>query len=475
MLLAGCAQKPAGPPTSTKEYQRLHRASPQLYPKDTIVMYNLQRVLDRQVRPADRLESMRLVTHLGGSDPGVSDQLAAVLDEKDCPQALFESVLEYLLKGNHPGLAEHVVGVLPRIGQDQSALRNAVLDWLAKHPTPEVLSEIVKLWAAEPSATSVNEPRYRRIVERITGKPWDSALLESLNMPGFYARGSALAVLVERMRSDTLADRIAKLRARVDAVRALQAFGYRFRYLPRTAGQLLTAASLFKTRADMIPDASRLYGMWRDETGYIFAIRDFHLISRLARDPLRTSLRRSQLVLELGQSLGSRAQAGNNPRRVRESRFWPQSGNLTMADLWNLYLLNDMLTRPRVQLALKMLAEQDRADKRTAWGGLVFYENGQAEARLYPSDTDAGADDLTYVPCRLAIVDGRDALCRFQGHFEKVDSSDRLGPSEAELRDAKDKGYYGLVLTSLGNDTFAAHYYNPRGVVVSLGTLPFGR
>jgi len=438
-------------------------------------MYNLQRVLDRQVRPANRLESMRLVTHLGHSDPGVSDQLAAVLDEKDCPPALFEAVLEYLLKSDHPGLAGHVVGVLPRIGPGQAVLREAVLEWLAKHPTPEVLSEMVKLWAAEPSTTSVNEHRYRRIVERITGKPWDSALLESLNTPGFYARGSALEVLAGRIRSDTLSDRIARLPARVDAIRTLQAFGYRFRYLPKTAAELLAAASLYKTRADMIPDASRLYGRWRDETGYIFAIRDFHLISRLARDPLRTSLRRSQLVLELGQSLGSRPQPPNNPSRAQESRFWPQTGNLTMADLWNLYLLNEMLARPRVQLALKMLAEQDRADKRTAWGGLVFYENGQAEARLYPSDTDAGADDLNYVPCRLAVVDGRDAMCRFRGHFEKVDNSDRAGPSAAELRDAKEKGYYGLVLTSLGNDSFAAHYYNPRGLVVSLGKLPFGK
>jgi hypothetical protein len=143
-----------------------------------------------------------------------------------------------------------------------------------------------------------------------------------------------------------------------------------------------------------------------------------------------------------------------------------------MADLWNIYLLNEMLSRPRVQVSLRLMANGDMADRDSAWGGLVFYQNGQAEAILYPPDPRVKGDDLVYHPTRRLITDSRDSLCRFIGHFEKVDNADRVGPTGRELADAADGNYYGLVLTRTGADSFAAHYYNPQGVVVSLGKFP---
>ena len=106
-------------------------------------------------------------------------------------------------------------------------------------------------------------------------------------------------------------------------------------------------------------------------------------------------------------------------------------------------------------------------------GGLVFYENGQAEAKLYAPDRSAGENDMAYVPTKRLIGDGRDSICRFVAHFEKVSNISLAGPTRNELLEARSQDYYALVLTSTSERRFSAHYYNPRGQVVSLGLLPF--
>ena len=88
------------------------------------------------------------------------------------------------------------------------------------------------------------------------------------------------------------------------------------------------------------------------------------------------------------------------------------------------------------------------------------------------ADTSAGANDLTYRPSAQLLKDGRASLCRFFGHFEKVNNAGRAGPTSDELRRAAEENAYGLVLTRVTADSFCAHYFNPRGLVISLGTLP---
>ena len=127
-----------------------------------------------------------------------------------------------------------------------------------------------------------------------------------------------------------------------------------------------------------------------------------------------------------------------------------------------------MLLRPHEQSIFGWMATGDLNDKVSAWGGLVFYENGQAEASIYHPEKGS---DLEYQPQPNLIKDVRDSLCRFVCHFEKVSSS-RVGPTAKELKDAKDSGYYGLVLTRVGANVFCAHYYNSTGLVISLGEFP---
>ncbi len=475
-LVGGCA--PSEPPDAHTAADAAAAADPMAgYPKRTVVLLNLQRVLDEELAPEQRAESMKLIAELGVDDPQVRNQLAGLLAREDCPPELRAKVLGFLLDSGGAELAPHVVAVLPSLtGEDPT--REALLDWLTRHPQPEVLSAIVKLWAAQ-SPQDPEEPRYRQVVERMTDKSWDRALLEAINTRGFNARGSALSILANRLETPALRERIAALRPRTDAAKTLRLFSQRFGYVPPTGREFYAAVMLYKNELHRFEEAAQLADWWRKGGGYRFRIRDFHLLSRLATDPLRQAkLRREQLIAEIGRSVKSRRHVRREPSSAGADddyvdQFWLQTDRLDLADLWNLHLIDRMLQRKRMRLALEVMAERDRADRDHAWGGLVFYRRGQAEAILYQPEEGVG-DEQYYIPSKRALTDQLDAMARFSAHFEKVQNASRAGPDARELNAAKAGNFYALLLTRVGRKEYAAHYYTPEGIVVSLGVYPFG-
>jgi hypothetical protein len=285
-----------------------------------------------------------------------------------------------------------------------------------------------------------------------------------------------MEVLAARRRPAALRAALLAARPAGATLRAVHAFIRQCDYVPSTGAELLAAVVLHRAHPERLATVGRLAATWADRAGYVFNVRDFHLLSRLAEDPLRKRLTRKELIVALSGSLGRR-------RHVRAAavkrggglsdRFAEQVDRLSMADLWNLYLLDEMLRRPAVLLRLRVMSLRDRADTGGAWGGLISYRHGGAEARLYPAAADVPRSDLTYVPSRAALADSHDALCRFVGRFEKVDNAARAGPTAQELAEAAEDNFYALVLTSVAREQFVAHYYGPRGVVVSLGRFEF--
>ena len=472
-LAGGCGGEIGPPPHNLTEYRQYHGGQQHPYPRFVILQHNLQRVLDGQRSIEERVESLRLVDHLGGEDPSVRTSIAAILAETEAPAELHRAALSFLMKRDFPDLAAHLMKAWPAISSDDQ-LRQTALGWLSRNPDPRVLGEVVKLWAKEPSPTGPVELRFRLVVEKISGKTWDVALLDALNTPVFFARGSAMEVLSRRLSAAHLALRVSQMKPKTRPMLTLQFFVDRFGYLPQSREQLVSSVIILQTRRDMLPYAEQLSNNWQQNERYKFDIRDFHLLSGLARDPLRQKLQRRQLTDAITDALGRRQHALNGRITSRGSFGW-LSSKLTMVDLWNVYLLNEMVGRPRVQLAVRIMADGDRVDKRSRWGGLIFYENGQAEAKLYTPDRSVGEDDMAYVPTKRLISDGRDSMCRFVAHFEKICNGSLAGPTKQELLDAKRDNYYGLVLTSISDRLFSAHYYNPQGQVVSLGLLPFKR
>jgi hypothetical protein len=473
-VLAGCTEQGVGPvPISVQEYKTMGRADRNRWPRERVLQINLTRVHDPELPLKERMDSMALVEHIGTNNRTDLEDLATLLRNPRTPKELNKAVLLFLLKQNYSDLAAFTTQIIQDPNADPE-LKQAVLDWLKapEHSAPQMLAGVVRSWARDPEGTEQSEEGYRQAVRQISKQPWDATLLEALNTPEFAARGEALELLASRLPRAQLRQKIMAIHPKSDSVKAIQGFLERFDYIPSTREELISTTILFKVRRDMIPDAAKLSLDWQRNYGYTFHIRDFHLLSRLARDPLRSNLKRTQLQLEIGKALKTRPHVQTaDTHGVTKDNFWLQVDKLTMVDLWNLYLINEMLSRPRVQISLTLMADGDLADKNSAWGGLVFYQNGQAEAILYPPDPSQ-TNDLIYQPSSRMITDSRDSLCRFIGHFSKIDNADRAGPSSQELDDARTNRYYGLTLTRIDKNTFTTHYFNPDGLVISLGKFP---
>lgn len=480
-MITGCGRLPSHPPQTLSQWARYSQSGSQDFTPRMIALHNARRVADENLSQVDRLESLRVLERLGKAAVDAHPVLITVLGESSAPATVRQEVLGFLAERDCEGLGKYIADALPSTREPK--LRQRFLQWLLKHPTRTSLAGIVKSWAADKSISEEQEVRYRRLVEYVAGKPWFIALFDALNSKEFYARGSAIEVLSARMRPEQLRSRISTIKPKTYAMRVLRYFADYFGYVPSTRRELLSAVRIYHGKHARLVLAERLVNQWQKQYDYHFNIRDFHLLSRLAADPLRKELTRGKLILEISHAIASRRQEWSASgaalalprskrlfRRGRLVDFDSQVESLTMADLWNLYLISKMIDRERIRRELQITAQQDRADVESQWGGLIKYQQGQAEALLYPPAAKQGDDK--YIPSKRMLSDSLDSLCYFVGHFDKVSEDvSQVGPGIAELAFSTRYNLYGVVFTSMKAGWINATYFNPDGIVVNLGSF----
>ena len=474
LLAAGCDEQAAAPPITLDEY-RLQANRRGAYPDVVVAQHNLHRIIDDGLAMDERRRSLELLAHLKDSAPEAMTALIDLFNDPDTSPALRNELMDVLLANNDPSMTSLVVSTLQQPDAHGPA-SDAMLTWLSRNADAGALAEIVKLWAAEPVG-GPNEAHYRDVVEKMRRQRWDRALLGALNAKRFMARGSAIEILSGRRRPSELKQDFAGLRPHSEAVAAIQTFINGFDYVPTSRAALMQTVVVYKTQQRTMPQAAALAGRWAsDPHPYLFDIRHYPLLTVLAPQARAHQLTRDEIVVALARAQLERRhpvyRAGGPAAARMSTRLGVQSDRVSMADLWILRLLDQMLTRRQIQRAMRVLADRDRRDTSAAMGGLIVYENDQAEAKLYRADRHAGTD-LRYVPAKSLTGPSRKALCRFVAHFERLGNADRVGPTLEELAEARATNMSGLVVTSLDDRTFCAHYYTPSGLVISIGQFPF--
>ncbi|MBT3198846.1 MAG: hypothetical protein HN350_02925 [Phycisphaerales bacterium] len=487
-LATGCVEPIPAPPQNLAEYSEIQRTHPQEYPTSTVKRHNIQRVLDPDLDVEQREASLELLSNLAGPGGQLPAEIAAVLLQKDCP-----SSLRRLVSGQDVSIAAAnqtpattggttrkppvaaVSGQPGRIPLDQLAdapagpQRTATLRWLVQNPKVDLLDDLAKLWALQP-VNNADEQLFRQAVTKLGAGQWSDVLLNSINAKGFSARGSALSVLVARGAEINLFDRVKKMTAKNVSIQAMQTFVNKFGYMPANGGELLACVILQDKGQTNLNATAKLSRRWKTLYNYKFNIRDYHLVSSIAADPIRSKIGQNELIKQIVTSVGPR-------RHVAQSGtpFSQQASQMSMADLWNIQLLDKMLHQKRVSLALRILADRLRAGLNSPRSGLVFYENAAASAKLYPQKKDSVAGDRNHLPERELHRAGFDALCHLHTRFEKVYNGDVAPPSRQELSAARRANFCGLLLASIDSRKFSVFYYNPNGNAVSLGVFEFGK
>ncbi|MCY2926269.1 MAG: hypothetical protein NT031_12660, partial [Planctomycetota bacterium] len=452
----GCGKPPPPMPVTLGDYQRLRSESPQDYPPGSVLTRNLTRVLDTGLTEEERLTSMELVAALQPRGRTELEALGAVQYETGNPR-LKGMVRDYLARvpslPAQPNVAyvdrSAYPPVQPRV--DRSAeprLTNPQLGSLdeprvSDGGTPEVtpriptapvpydvrsqrlrelltrgraddLSEVVVYWAQEPAPPDEKvDAGYRGVVEKLTGKVWDEALLDALNQPRFAARGSAVEVLAARIDQASLAGRVAAVAAPAsEALQVMKVFATYFGYVPQTRQELLSTVRVYKAYGGRVEEPAKLARQWlaesqgldddrgvRGQSRYRFNIRDFHILAGLAQDPGNSRTDRLSLVTELAKSLPTR-RVMRPGTGVDDSLLSAAVSKMNRADLWNVWLMNEMLASAEFRGDLRLAAERDLNDVRSAWGGLMVYNPTAKRTEVRTADAVRGgvSDDVRYLP-----------------------------------------------------------------------------
>lgn len=475
IFVGGCAQPLANPVPTTLEAYRAHRqTTTNGYPDQSIALQNLQRVLDPDLPADQRIASLVLVVHLDGDNPAHHPALATVLDRgKSTPEPVRMAVLQFLVRKDYSNIAPHVVAGLTRAQSEEE--REALVDWLTRHPQTEVLAEVVKLWAQADPQDAETEQRYRRAVETMAGRTWSDALLDGLNQQGFFARGSAMKILASRVPPAELRRRLAAMNPRSTAVLATQFYLTRADYLPTSPYELLAAVMTYsRHRQDgRLTDALEQARQWRQSFAYRFHIRDFHLLSRLKADHSSILPGERELVRILADRLASRSHLRPGGALPGGAKAIAQRlRTLDIADLTAAYLVDEMLSRQDMQLQLTNMAINDRADQTSAWGGLITYREGQAVPQLYSPRTLG--DDVLHSPSPLLQMDAIDALAYFHNRFGDAAAQGAF-PTSREMQLARELPIRHVLLTGAGEEYFSAVVYDSNGMMLSLGLFPYAR
>ena len=487
LLAAGCDSAPAPIPRSVSQYDQMQKNSPGAYPEVVILLHNLVRTGDKDLPPVPRAQAIQLVNKIAPNDPRAREETMEILADPSTPVELRSATLEIVLTKDDPTWAAPLISLMPRL-KGSDPIRAKIMAWMTRHTGTLVMTEIVKVWAALPIGDP-SESQFMDMVRNVGGQPWDTSLLDAVNSPDSQAAPWAMQILAARASRASLGERIRALSARSTAVKAMQAFWDKFEYLPVTASEFWATEAIWTAQTGSLAPVAKTFEQWKGQ-GYEFNIRDFHLLDQLGSDLIRQPLTRAHLIQALRQELQtvehihfhsdgalttmpSEHSSGSMAGKAAPDDLDSNLDRLTMADLWTMELLHDLLIRPRIQMAMSMVELKDREDTRSAWGGLVFYRDGGADAVLYQAPADSPENDLLYPVSPKALADGRESICRFIGHFEKEKNAARGGPTAQEFRAAKEDNISGVIFTSVSAEMFCAHYYTPSGVVVSLGCYPF--
>ncbi len=182
----------------------------------------------------------------------------------------------------------------------------------------------------------------------------------------------------------------------------------------------------------------------------------------------------------LTQSLKSRLAAQKHhlkgPNYDGPSEDYPQQfvdwqSELTWPDILTLHVMLNLMADRSLTATFFKQADEDLKDKLTEYGGLIRV-NKSSKAYIQKYDPTYRHHDLKYLAPRQLVIDGYTALFHYHFHAQEYKNKKFAGPGIGDRRRVgQTLQFNGIVLTFIDKNSLNVDYYQPRGVVVDLGTI----
>jgi hypothetical protein len=154
----------------------------------------------------------------------------------------------------------------------------------------------------------------------------------------------------------------------------------------------------------------------------------------------------------------------------RTGAFGDVAGDLTWGDLAALRLALDALARPEIRAHLFDLADRDRADETTEYGGILELDAaGRFGIREFVPRVRE--HDRKFLASQAMMDAGYTALFHFHLHVQRERNGEYAGPGFGDVNYAQNTRTNCLVFTSVGAGVLNADYYRHDRVLVDLGEV----
>jgi len=202
-------------------------------------------------------------------------------------------------------------------------------------------------------------------------------------------------------------------------------------------------------------------------------MRHLAILPHLGADTLAAD--RAVLFRELLTEVNRQQHYLTSPAGGSMSRDYPQQlldskDKVTWADLAAMKTLWRLVNEPAVKAQLFAQADRDRADRGAEHGGVLDVIDGTPVAKEYPPLLRV-SHDRQFTPSEQMIQHCYTGLAHYHFHAQEKNNTEYAGPGAGDLATADRLDFNFLVFTSIDENRLNVDYYQPRGVVVDLGTI----
>jgi hypothetical protein len=489
-LLIGCASEPAAPTGPSDPLQDI---------------FSKNRTVEQRTEAVDRAWDDALAGRTERAH--TIEQFKKALFLPAVPDPVRVRVCEKLLSDTDPAAAPDIRNTmrlrLPR--ETNWVIIGMICDAAAERGWTDLTPSLIRSWARKTPDPDDKRPERAALMKLYPGRSMVEVVYETFM--SYRPRDGVGNILDERVWTDAwdLLSRLdvdGSVRARLLAadhagpaqadgkphamVEDLRAGARDLRIVPLTGSELEWVRSL---RAPGNPAAA---AWWSQASAAVRRLSAEQAAGLQLRniEPIRwasvnraelVSLDRAALRSQLAERLAGRkihvrsieGGAGESPE-MESLEHW--DSKLSWGDLLSIVVIDEAIRDRAVVPALFDQADEDRADRRTEYGGAM-------EAVAAPGDSGGEAfvatgylptslgGDLRFVASDQMVAATPRSLAYYHFHVQEVTNSRHAGPGSGDLEYAATSGRNCVVFTSITKEILAADYYQRGGARIDLGEI----
>jgi hypothetical protein len=392
-----------------------------------------------------------------------------------------EQAFRFLLEVDRAGLVDALTNGLPRMSSLE--WRRRVCELIADAGLVELVPTLIRAWANPVVGLDGDGPRPERVaLGRLVGEERVGATLvatmresspttqanlrarcwELLMKTGDEGRLRALLADPEATRGDAML---------TDLARVANELGV----LPTTREEILWARDLCRPeRQAFFESAREALAKMPVARRNALEIRAVPLAVACARNrPELLAADEAELAAAIERRIDGRRKASPDFTGYGSGfseTFYDARAKLLWTDLAAMTLALDLLDTPALRLHLFEVADRDREDRATEYGGVIALDSsGRGEFLEFAPRVKAG--DVRYESPQALFDALYTGLLHVHFHAQRYDNSDYAGPHLGDFAFAEETRCSGIVLAFLGPDELGVDFYRHGRVVVDLGAI----